>query len=148
MHPKTIRLTLLFCVLAGFGIVLCSCKRNPVSPYRYTVPPRTEDGWEAASLATESMDVGLIAAMFERINDQRYKNIHSVLLVKNGKLVVEECFPGRDSNGKERAFDRDTRHEMHSRYCQELTGRQKVPDQAQPKRSFCYRAASATPSRP
>jgi CubicO group peptidase (beta-lactamase class C family) len=60
------------------------------------------------------MDVGLIAALFERINDQSYKNIHSVLLVKNGKLVVEEYFPGRDSNGKERAFDRDMRHEMHS----------------------------------
>jgi hypothetical protein len=107
-------LTLLFCVLAGLGIVIFSCKRNTVSAYRYTVPPRADDGWETASLATERMDVGLIAALFERINDQSYKNIHSLLLVKNGKLVVEEYFPGRDSNAKKRAFDGDVRHEMHS----------------------------------
>lgn len=109
-----VALILLLCVLTGFGIVSVCCKKNPVSPYCYSVPQRTNDGWETASLATENIDAVLIGDLFDRINDQSYKNIHSVLLVKNGKLVVEEYFPGRDSNGKEREFDRDMRHEMHS----------------------------------
>lgn len=114
MHSKTIRLTILFCVLAGVGIVGFLCKKNPAPTYHYTVPQSTEDGWETASLATARVDVGLIEELFERIHDQSYKNIHSVVLVKNGKLVLEGYFPGRDSNGRERAFDRDMRHEMHS----------------------------------
>lgn len=115
MTKKTItRACLLFGVLAGFGTVRTYCNRNPVPTYRYSVPQQTDDGWETASLDSENIDTALIAKLFDRINDQSYKNIHGVLLIKNGKLVVEEYFPGRDSNGTERAFHRDMRHEMHS----------------------------------
>ena len=105
---------LLLCALAGLGIVSFCYKKNSVSPHRYSVPQRTDDGWETASLATEDIDAVPIGEMFDRINDKTYKNIHGVLLVKNGKLVVEEYFPGRNSNGKEREYDRDMRHETCS----------------------------------
>lgn len=52
--------------------------------------------------------------MLARVRDGTYKNIHGILLVKNGKLIVEEYFPGNDSAGNARAFDRETLHEMHS----------------------------------
>ena len=72
---------------------------NNVRHYQYIVPGKTNDGWETASLNSVNLDASLINGLFERISDKSYENIHSVLLVKNGKLVVEEYFSGQDSNG-------------------------------------------------
>jgi CubicO group peptidase (beta-lactamase class C family) len=87
---------------------------NNIKNYQYTVPAKTNDGWETASLSSVNIDAGLIKELFERIGDNSYENIHSVLLVKNGKLVVEKYFPGRDSLGQYRTFTGDTLHEMLS----------------------------------
>jgi len=87
---------------------------NNVRHYQHIVPEKTNDGWETASLNSVNLDASLINELFERISDQNYKNIHSVLLVKNGKLVVEEYFSGQDSKGQYQTFTRDTLHEMHS----------------------------------
>jgi CubicO group peptidase (beta-lactamase class C family) len=87
---------------------------NNIKGNQYTVPENANDGWETASLNSVNLDAGLITELFERIGDNSYKNIHSVLLVKNGKLVVENYFPGQDSFGQNRTFTRDTLHEMHS----------------------------------
>jgi CubicO group peptidase (beta-lactamase class C family) len=87
---------------------------NNIKNYQYTVPAKTNDGWETASLNSVNLDNSLIKELFERIGDNSYENIHSVLLVKNGKLVVEKYFPGRDSLGQYRTFTGDTPHEMLS----------------------------------
>jgi CubicO group peptidase (beta-lactamase class C family) len=87
---------------------------NNIRGYQYTVPEKTNDGWETASLNSVNLDAGLIKELIERLSDNSYKNIHSVLLVKNGELVVENYFPGQDSFGQHRTFTRDTLHEMHS----------------------------------
>ncbi|MGD0207819.1 MAG: serine hydrolase [Verrucomicrobiota bacterium] len=87
---------------------------NNIKGYQYTVPKKTNDGWETASLNSVHLDASLIKELFERIGDNSYKNIHSVLLVKNGELVVEEYFPGQDSFGQYRTFTGDTLHEMLS----------------------------------
>lgn len=117
----------------------CEKNRAPADPgtmYQYTVPAETNDGWETAALSNEHLDADLVKALFERISNKTYKNIHSVLVVKNGKLVVEEYFPGqagivllvkngklvveeyfsgRDNEGQDEVvFTRDTRHEQHS----------------------------------
>jgi len=52
--------------------------------------------------------------MVKRVRDGGYQNIHGILLIRNGKLVVEEYFAGQDSTGTARAFDREMLHEMHS----------------------------------
>ena len=105
---------ILLVIVAGLGGVGLSCKQSSRFAYHYTVPQQTNDGWETASMEVENVDAGLMGKLMERIGNNDYKNIHSVLLVKNGKLVVEEYFSGRDSNGKFHAFNRDIRHEMHS----------------------------------
>ena len=87
---------------------------NNIKSYQYAVPEKTNDGWKTASLKDARLDTNLIKELIERIGDNSYKNIHSVLLVKNGKLVVEECFPGQDSVGQYQMFTRDTLNEMHS----------------------------------
>jgi len=105
---------LTLCAVVGVLGLWVGWAKNRLPAYRYTVPQRTNDGWETASLRTENLDLKLFGELFDRINRNGYKNVHSVLLVKNGKLVVEEYFPGRDSNGKYRKFQRDMWHEMHS----------------------------------
>ncbi len=85
-----------------------------IKTHHYAVPEMTGDGWETASLDSENMDANLVCELFNRINDHAYQNIHSVLLVRDGKLVAEEYFPGLDSNGKYRVFTRDTLHTQQS----------------------------------
>lgn len=70
-----------------------------LTAYDYTVPVQLDDGWEAASLS----DVGLDSERIERItadiiNNNKYDRIHSMLIVKDGKLVHEAYFWGYQRN--------------------------------------------------
>jgi CubicO group peptidase (beta-lactamase class C family) len=99
---------IIFCL----AVVLSACFN--ASAYQYTVPEKTNDGWETSSLSDVNLDTNLIKELFERIGDGGYKNIHSVLLVKRGKLVAEEYFSGKNSAGQFQMFTRDTLNEMKS----------------------------------
>jgi CubicO group peptidase (beta-lactamase class C family) len=95
----------------------CGTSRGPVPGARTPQPTaseKTNDGWETADLAAALLDAKPIQDLLERIRNNTYKNIHGVLLVQNGKLVVEEYFPGQQEDGKQQAFTRDTLHEIHS----------------------------------
>ena len=78
---------------------------QPVTRYAYTVPEQTDDGWETASLAAVGIEEEPITRMVEGILTGDFPNIHSLLLVKDGKLVLEEYFYG---------YDRARLHELHS----------------------------------
>ena len=70
----------------------------------------------------EPRDVGLDPEVLERmavrIRSSSEINIHSVLVVKNGKLVFEEYFSGEDEDWGSRLgtvdFDRETLHDLRS----------------------------------
>ena len=62
--------------------------------YRYQMPEKLDDGWETSSLSRQGIDVDKITEMVKQILSDDLPNIHSVLLVKNGKLVLEEYFNG------------------------------------------------------
>ena len=68
--------------------------------YRYQVPVETADGWQTSSLNEEGVDVEKINELMHCIlnGHDEVKNVHSVLLVKNGKLVLEEYFYGSHQN--------------------------------------------------
>jgi CubicO group peptidase (beta-lactamase class C family) len=70
------------------------------SEYSYQVPPETDDGWATSSLCEESVDPEKISELVRNIlnGNEEGKNIHSVLLVKSGKLVIEEYFYGTHRN--------------------------------------------------
>jgi len=77
----------------------------PEHKYIYQKPEEVDDGWETSSLTMEGLDSSKIRDMIYSIVNKRYKGIHSVLLVKNGKLVLEEYFYG---------YNRDRLHALHS----------------------------------
>jgi CubicO group peptidase (beta-lactamase class C family) len=75
---------------------------------------KADDGWDTAELKSEGFDPAKIQELIGRIKAGEYKNIHSMLLVKNGKLVAEAYFPGREEDGRLREYGRDVRHGIHS----------------------------------
>ena len=77
----------------------------PELDYTYQQPDRTGDGWETAAINAVGIDSALIDEMMREIIGGNDKNLHSVLLIKNGRLVLEEYFYG---------YDRDRLHFLAS----------------------------------
>ena len=76
---------------------------NPPARYRYSPPVQLDDGWPVATLE----DVGIARAPIERfmqmIIDMKMDSLntiqlHSLLIARHGKLVLEEYFHGFDRN--------------------------------------------------
>ena len=73
--------------------------------YQYSVPDKIDDGWETASLIEANVNSAKIVNLIKNILAGEFPNTHSVLLVKNGKLILEEYFYG---------YDRDDIHYLAS----------------------------------
>ena len=77
------------------AIYFLSCNSPAPSPKQST-PILNETGIEPASPKSVGMDSLMLNNMTRAIVNTEYPNIHSVLIVKNGKLVYENYFPGED----------------------------------------------------
>lgn len=78
--------------------------------YAYRRPIAEADGWQVASLADVSIDATTVTRFIERIltsqpSPEDPLNIHSLLIARHGRLVLEEYFHG---------FDKDRLHDMRS----------------------------------
>jgi CubicO group peptidase (beta-lactamase class C family) len=79
---------------AAYGSSQNNGKHQPRKKYGYQLPARVDDGWQISSLTKEDIDPEGINDLMEAILNGSYMNIHSILLVRNGKLVLEEYFHG------------------------------------------------------
>ncbi len=71
-----------------------SCEKgfSDYSPYR---PPEfTNDGLEVGTLAEVGIDTQIILDVSSRIQRGKYKEVHSMLIYKDNKLVFEEYYTG------------------------------------------------------
>ncbi|OGU57034.1 MAG: hypothetical protein A2V66_05585, partial [Ignavibacteria bacterium RBG_13_36_8] len=91
------------------------------SGYNYTQPASTDDGWETASLNSVGMNESPIKNLVRNIDAGIYTEIHSVVIIKDNKLVFEEYWSGHDFGyaspnylGGLLNFDMNTRHNTHS----------------------------------
>jgi len=100
-----------------------SCTKNPTAEngdqliYVYQVPALVGDGWETASLQEVGMNPVLITSLMEELLTRNDHYYHGLLIVKDGKLVLEEYFDGFDMdifgdglNLVFKEFDRETLH--------------------------------------
>src|SRR5688572_4221070 len=83
---------------------------NPPERYRYAPPIHLDDGWPVSTLEKEGIDRGAIEKFVQKLIDMRQESVstsqvHSLLIARHGKLVLEEYFHG---------FDRDTPHDTRS----------------------------------
>jgi CubicO group peptidase (beta-lactamase class C family) len=103
-------------------LFLVRCKDTTSEPEAsVTRPEETGDGWETATLSTVGMDQRPFMDLVQRIGSGAYGEVHSVIVVKDNKLVFEQYWPGHDfapfaTNylGAYTRFDRNTRHDTHS----------------------------------
>ncbi len=101
-----------------FVAVFSGCSGDDNSPpaaspaYQYE-PPEADADWQSAHLDEVSLDPAAFETMMNR-RDLGAENIHGILIVKDGMLVFEEYFNGRDSEGLANTFDKDTVHEQFS----------------------------------
>ncbi len=83
--------------------------------YRYSIPPRDQDGWEVGPLDFLNSDTkDLLFKGIDRLRAGDYPEVHSVLLMHNRKLVLEEYYSGRNLDGELVDWDRFTPHTLQS----------------------------------
>jgi CubicO group peptidase (beta-lactamase class C family) len=82
----------------------------------YQKPATTGDGWITTSLSDVGMDEKPILELLNLLSKPYGRTIHSVLIVKDGKLVFETYYPGDDIavtdklSFTKKDFNRDTLH--------------------------------------
>lgn len=64
------------------------------STYNYYPPVTLPDNIQTGSLSDLNMNDELISSLVEKLYDKEFKEIHSVLIYKDNKLVLEEYFFG------------------------------------------------------
>jgi CubicO group peptidase (beta-lactamase class C family) len=85
------------------------------------VNQQTPSGWETAQPDEVGIDGEILVDLVSWISSEEYPNIHSVLIVKDGKLVFERYFPGYawdwdadQFQGEFTEFDSETLHSIMS----------------------------------
>ena len=61
------------------------------SVYEYKQPKKLDDGWTTNTLSSQNVDSILVYKFFNQLKQHKHK-LHSVLLVKNNQLILEEYF--------------------------------------------------------
>lgn len=102
-------------------LLLSGCKDEPGSDYRYKIPESDTDGWEVASVEDEGLSQDALNDMMTYLASFTGHNIHSILIIRNNKLIFEEYFEGYlysnsppGSNGDFIQYDRNTDHYLAS----------------------------------
>jgi CubicO group peptidase (beta-lactamase class C family) len=70
---------------------------NPEN-YAYKQPTETDDGLATGNLEDEFKNPNLIVDMVKKTIKGNFPDVHSILIYKNNKLVLEEYFYGYDEN--------------------------------------------------
>lgn len=80
-------------------------------------PSPIDDGWEIASPDSAGMDDAQLCTIAARL-EQRATKVHSVVVVRHGKLIFEQYFPGYDQPWGQpegqHEFTATTKHDMRS----------------------------------
>jgi CubicO group peptidase (beta-lactamase class C family) len=66
--------------------------------YSYQQPKNDNDGLITGDLDGSGLDKTLLNEMMQKIIDGTYPNVHSILIIKDSKLVFEEYFYGHNKN--------------------------------------------------
>jgi CubicO group peptidase (beta-lactamase class C family) len=106
---------LIIIMLASF--LNLGCDPDLSDQFSYESPECINDGLEVGTLSEVGLDTLMILKIVRRIKQGKYKEVHSMLIYKDGKLVFEEYYSGHayqwDGPGHHGAYvhwDRDMMH--------------------------------------
>ncbi len=123
LHPTSRRVWWVALLMGVLVSVSCTVLDGLKSDYSYERPQQMADGWRTASLEEVGMDTAQMVRFMNDLAEYPDHWVHGVVVVKDGALVFEEYFPGRDldlsdlGSGMafaEREFDRETLHSAAS----------------------------------
>ena len=60
--------------------------------YQYKIPENLDDGLVAGDINQTNLDTSLLIEMMQKIISGTYPNVHSILIIKDGRLVFEQYF--------------------------------------------------------
>jgi CubicO group peptidase (beta-lactamase class C family) len=89
-------------MLVALVLFISACKTNPIISW---LPQQLNDGWHVAKPKNEGVDEDRLKKMLQKVADNDYRNIHSIILAKNNKLILEAYFHG---------YDKDAAHDLRS----------------------------------
>jgi len=76
------------------SFLIVSCQNDYSGLYSYQTPENINDGFEVGTLNEVTIDSVPIIQAANNIYGGNFKEVHSMLIFKDGKLVFEEYFPG------------------------------------------------------
>jgi CubicO group peptidase (beta-lactamase class C family) len=85
--------------------------------YAYSVPKRMDDGLETGSITPALFDSDHMLKLnvfFNQLKKGAFGEIHGVLIVHQGRLVLEEYFPGYEFHGGRKDFTAEDPHNLAS----------------------------------
>jgi CubicO group peptidase (beta-lactamase class C family) len=102
-------------------VLVIGCPSAPAVQYTYQPPENIGDGLEVGTLDEVNIDSALIERAVSDISRGKYKEVHSMLIFRDGRLVLEEYFTGHkyqwegaNYHGELVTWDRDMPHSIHS----------------------------------
>jgi len=116
-NHRPLRMTNLILLISFLTLVFTSCENYLASQWTYHSPENIGDGFDVGTLEEVDMDSNLIAKAVGRIEHGKHGEVHSMLIYKENKLVLEEYFHGhkyqwdaRKYQGELVQWDRDMLH--------------------------------------
>jgi CubicO group peptidase (beta-lactamase class C family) len=102
-------------------LLVVGCGLDAPGQYTYQQPEKINDGLDTGSLNEVNIDAELIEKAVNEIYRGKYKEVHSFLIFKDGKLVLDEYFTGHqyqwdapNHHGELVTWDRDMEHQVMS----------------------------------
>lgn len=82
--------------------------------YSYAIPARLDDGLDCASLSEAGLAPEPVHSLMDALMADKFQNIRSLLVIKNGSLALEEYFWQRMEGGFPYRLDRDQGQNIYS----------------------------------
>ncbi|MBE9509813.1 MAG: serine hydrolase [Bacteroidetes bacterium] len=108
-------------IITILSIFNVSCTLESFSQYTYQPPENINDGFKVGTLAEVNIDAKLIEKAVNEILQSKNNEVHSMIIFKDGKLVLEKYFEGHKWNwdgtnhhGDLVIWDRTMLHNIHS----------------------------------
>jgi CubicO group peptidase (beta-lactamase class C family) len=108
-------------LISLLSLLFVSCQSAPSIQYTYRPPEDINDGLDVGTLDEVNIDSALIEKAVSEIYSGKYKEVHSMLIFKDDKLVLEEYFMGHEykwdapkHHGEVVTWDRSMSHHIHS----------------------------------
>jgi CubicO group peptidase (beta-lactamase class C family) len=102
-------------------LLIVSCKQDPSGQYTYRPPDNISDGLDTGPLDEVNIDPELIEEAVKSIQQGKYQEVHSMLIFKDDRLVLETYFQGyrfsyeaEKHHGELMTWERDSLHRIMS----------------------------------